>query len=229
MPASAFFLACSAALAAGYAVAGRAMDKAVFMQACREGGRAVEAALRGLYRDYAGALAREGWLALRDADAARDLLQETLIKAWRQCASFRGDSELFPWLKQVLRRTAIDQLRRSRPETSIDEAGSGLGAEVEAALRAQGGAAADEPERLLAGRQLEQVYRRCAARFAAEQPQAAEVIRWIAEDDLGVAEIAALLQRNPGATREFISQCRKKARLYFRDWYVLAAQGEEAL
>ena len=50
------------------------------------------------------------------------------------------------------------------------------------------------------------------------------MIRWIAEDDLDHEQIAGLLQRTPGATREYISQCRKKARHYFRDWYVLAAR-----
>lgn len=198
------------------------MDKAAFMQACREGGRAVEAALRLLHRDYAGPLLNEAWQVLRDPDAAQDLLQDTLLKVWRQCASFRGESELFPWLKRMLRHGAIDRLRRRRDEVSLD-ADPGVEAEIESALRAQRGDAPEDPPSLVGARQLDIVYRRCAERFAAEQPQAAAVIRWIAEDDLGPAEIAELLQRSPGATREFISQCRKKARRYFRDWYLLAA------
>jgi len=35
-------------------------------------------------------------------------------------------------------------------------------------------------------------------------------------------EIAALLERTPGATREFISQCRKRARTYLAEWHALA-------
>jgi RNA polymerase sigma factor (sigma-70 family) len=199
------------------------MDKAAFMHACREGGHAVESALRTLYRDYAAALRREGWLALRDVDSAHDLIQETLLRAWQHCAGFRGDSELFPWLRQMLRHLAIDRLRRQRPERSIDTVAPTADPELEAALREHRGSAFDEPERAMGERQLEAAYRRCAERFAADEPQAAEVIRWIAEDDLGAAEIAVLLRRSPGATREFISQCRKKARRYFQEWYVLAA------
>ena len=35
---------------------------------------------------------------------------------------------------------------------------------------------------------------------------------------------AALLERTPGATREFVSQCRKRARRYYAEWYALLAQ-----
>lgn len=199
------------------------MDKLVFMQACREGGRMAETALRSIYRDYAGALLREAWKSLRDEHLARDLLQDTLIKAWRRCASYRGESELFPWLKQMLRHAVIDWLRQARPESSIDDPDSAAAQQFELALREHRGAPANAPEAGLADRQREAVFRRCAERFAAEHPQAAAVIRWIAEDDLGPAEIAQLLGRTPGATREFVSQCRKKARLYFHDWYLLAA------
>ena len=48
------------------------------------------------------------------------------------------------------------------------------------------------------------------------------VIAWIAEDGLSNEEIADMLGRTPGATREFISQCRKKARLHLTEWYTLA-------
>ena len=48
------------------------------------------------------------------------------------------------------------------------------------------------------------------------------MIAWIGEDGLDNEAIAQLLGRTPGATREFISQCRKKARVYLAEWYQLA-------
>ena len=200
------------------------MDKAAFMQACREGGARIEGALRTLQRDYWGALLHDASAALGDLEAARDLAQLTLIKVWRRCASFRGDSELFPWLKGILRHAVIDWLRQRRPEQPLlDGAGQPL-AEVEAALLAQRGEAVPTAEQMLQSAQLEALYRECAERFAHDQPMAATVIRWVAEDDLDHEQIAALLQRTPGATREYVSQCRKKARHYFRAWYELAMQ-----
>jgi RNA polymerase sigma factor (sigma-70 family) len=200
------------------------MEKAVFMQACVEGGARIEAALRLLHRDYWGALLHEAMASIGEIESARDLAQLTLIKVWRHCASFRGESELFPWLKGILRHAVIDWLRARRPELPLtDEAGQ-LFAEVESALQAQRGDAAPTAEQRVQSAQLEAVYRECAARFARDQPMAATVIRWVAEDDLDQEQIATLLQRTPGATREYISQCRKKARHYFRAWYELATQ-----
>ena len=200
------------------------MEKAVFMQACRDGGPHIETALRSLQRDYGGALLHEGLTALGDADQARDLTQETLIRAWRRCATFRGESELFPWLKSILRHAVVDLLRKRRPELPlVDAAGAPL-PEVELALLEQRGHAAPQAEHTMHRAQLEALYRDCARRFASDHPMAAAVIRWVAEDDLSHEQLAQLLQRSPGATREYVSQCRKKARVYFREWYVLATQ-----
>lgn len=202
------------------------MEKERFMRACREGGAQVEAALSSLHRDYGRALWHEGWRALRDADLAHDLLQETLLKVWRACTSFRGDAELYPWLLVILRRSAIDLLRRRRPEEPLEDDTGQVRAEVETAWGELRADLADVPPERLMARESEAVFRRCADRFAAEQPQAAEVIRWIAEEGLAPAEVAELIGRSPGATREYISQCRKKARLYFAEWYALAGRQE---
>ncbi len=200
------------------------MDKRQFIQACRDGGAALDNALRGLHRDYWRALTRDAMAALGDLEAARDMVQEALIKVWSRCTQYRGDSELYPWIRRILRHAVIDRLRGQRPEQPLgDEHGVPL-AEVEAALRAAAGPVAHTPEQIMSQLELEQVYRACQARFAQDQPLAASVIRWIAEDDLTHAEIGALLQREPGATREYISQCRKKARVYFHPWYLLAVQ-----
>jgi RNA polymerase sigma factor (sigma-70 family) len=203
------------------------MEKHSFMQACRQGGAALDSALRALHEDYARALFRDARLAIGNAESARDLVQDALVKAWRRCAQFRGDSELYPWLKRILRHAVIDYLRSSRPEQPLtDDQGQPL-AEVEAALREAAGALAASPEQAMQGREIEAVYRACQARFAHDHPLPASVIRWIAEDDLTNAEIGALLQREPGATREYISQCRKKARVYFADWYRLVLQDDD--
>ena len=198
------------------------MDRETFIRACREGGQAVERALRAMHRDYAGALMREAWHALHDEAEAQDLLQDTLLKAWRRCAGFRGQSELFPWLKQILRNAAIDRLRSRRPESPIDDEPG-----FEAAFADHRGDLDAQPERQALEAEADRVFRACAERFALEQPQAAAVIRWVAEDGLTPAQVAELLQRSPGATREYISQCRKKARRYFAEWYRLVADDAE--
>jgi RNA polymerase sigma-70 factor (ECF subfamily) len=202
------------------------MDRQQFIEACRTGGRRMEEALRVLHRDYAGALARDAYRALGHVEEARDLVQDTLFKAWQKCASFGGSSEVYAWLKQVLRNGAIDRLRQRRPEVSLDsddsdDGSSSTWAEVEVSLRASAGGNADEPLPELEQRERDAVFRRCAAAFAAADPQAAAVLRWIVDDDLTPAQIADLIGRSPGATREYLSQCRKKARRHFQEWYAL--------
>ncbi|WP_395700378.1 RNA polymerase sigma factor [Aquabacterium sp.] len=201
------------------------MDRAHFITACRRGGQPLADALRVLQRDYGRALLAEAHAALGELAAAQDLLQDTLIKAWQRCAQYRGDAELYPWLKSVLRHGALDQLRRRHDEQPVSDAQGRIAAEVEQALQRE--RANPGPEQQSQARQLEAVYRACQARFQREQPAAACVVRWIAEDGLTPDELSRLLQRSPGATREYLSQCRKKARVYFHDWYLLASQAAE--
>ena len=51
-------------------------------------------------RVYRFALPRLGG----DADASKDVVQATLVKAIRNLASFRGDAALFSWICQICRR-----------------------------------------------------------------------------------------------------------------------------
>jgi RNA polymerase sigma-70 factor (ECF subfamily) len=85
----------------------RAGDKA----ACAE---CVERYSPGLYR-----------LALRlmqNEAEAEDVLQETLLSAFKSIGSFEGRSELSTWLYRIAYNTAMMRLRRRQPETvSVEE------------------------------------------------------------------------------------------------------------
>jgi RNA polymerase sigma factor (sigma-70 family) len=202
------------------------MDKALFMSACREGGAAIERALRELDRTFFAALYRGGLRTLRDPDAARDLVQETFIKVWQRCATFRGESELLPWIKTILRHAAIERLRRAVRETPMENE---LGATPEA-LRSIAALSEEHnptPERIARQQERAQHFRDGWARFQQAHPLHANVMAWVVEDGLSIDDIAELLGRTPGATREFVSQCRKRARLYLADWYQLAFEAAE--
>lgn len=53
---------------------------------------------------------------VRDHALAEDVVQETLIRAWRAYSSFRGDSPLRPWLLRIAHNAAISLLRTRRDE-----------------------------------------------------------------------------------------------------------------
>src|SRR5262245_26025465 len=91
------------------------------MRACREGGPAIEGALRDLDRSYYAVLYRDGLRAMRDPADARDVVQDTFIKVWRRCATFHGDSELLPWIRSILRHAILDRLRAPEREVPMED------------------------------------------------------------------------------------------------------------
>lgn len=199
-----------------------ALDKNAFIRACREGGAAIEQALRQLDRAYFRVLLAEAMRGLRDQDAARDLVQEAFIKVWRRCATFQGDSELLPWIRSILRRTLLDRLRKEGREVAIEDE-HGLTTEARAKVDELSIDRVPAPDLEARRRQLDDCFRQCWERFQRAAPAHALVLSWIVDDGLSHEQIAALLGRTPGATREFISQCRKRARVHLAEWYELAS------
>lgn len=199
------------------------LDAEGFRQACRERGRHIEGWLRVFDREHGAQLYREAAAVLRDWHAAEDVVQDALVRAWQRCRDFRGEGSPLAWVRQIVRHAVLDRLRRHRPEVPLHDDDGNLAPEAEAAVLR---AAQEQPatvDRELHERQVELVFRRCFDAFAAAHPEHATALRWVVEDGLDNAALEQLLGRSPGATREFISQCRKKARPYFADWYALVA------
>jgi RNA polymerase sigma factor (sigma-70 family) len=190
------------------------------MRACREGGVAIERALRLLDRSYYRILFRDSLRGLRDPESARDLVQETFIKVWLRCATFQGDSELLPWVKSILRHGLLDRLRR--PTDVALESAEDQAQETQLRIAELSEQIIPRPDTEAARAQLDECFQRCWRRFESASPAHALVIAWIVEEGLSHEEIGELLGRTPGATREFISQCRKRARQHLAEWYELA-------
>jgi RNA polymerase sigma factor (sigma-70 family) len=198
------------------------MDRQFFIKACAEGGHGFGYVLRLLARDYWDALMREAMVALGNRAAAQDFTQDTLIKAWSRCATFGGRSELYPWLQRILRNALIDHWRKTVvEEPCLDEQGQPREV-VEAALRTAAGASLNTLDDVLQSKELERLYRASVERFARDHPMDAQVIRWVAEEDLTLDELSSLLGRTRHATSQYVSQCRIKIRPYLREWYLLA-------
>lgn len=63
---------------------------------------------------YAYALRRTGRQEL-----AEDLVQDTLLAAWKHRGTFRGDSTRRTWLIAILRRRLIDEVRRQKSRDKL--------------------------------------------------------------------------------------------------------------
>lgn len=146
-------------------------------------------------------------------------MQDTFIKVWRRCATFRAQSELLPWVRAIARHAILDRLRRTQPHNSLDtEPDEQLERRI-LELSAERVATPDDEARR---QQLAECFARCWRDFESAAPEHAAVMTWIVQDGLDNEEIAQLLGRSPGATREYVSQCRKRARRHFAEWYELA-------
>jgi RNA polymerase sigma-70 factor (ECF subfamily) len=86
------------------------MDRELVSRA-RDGDRAAFASVVTASIDALDRLAR---LITRDPERAQDAVQEALIKAWRDLPSLRDVDRFDAWLRQLLVRSCIDELRRHR-------------------------------------------------------------------------------------------------------------------
>ena len=61
---------------------------------------------------------------LRDADDARDLAQEALLRAWQMLPTFRGEARFTTWLYRLVVNLGLNRLARRRrelPRQSIED------------------------------------------------------------------------------------------------------------
>src|SRR5690349_10982396 len=54
------------------------------------------------------------WLILRDAEQAKDAVQNCLVRAWRDLPALRDPDRFDAWLHKLLVRACIDEARRLR-------------------------------------------------------------------------------------------------------------------
>ena len=79
-------------------------------------------AFHEIYLAHHAALYRFAWSETGSEDDARDVVQETFIRAWGALGSFRGESSLLHWLFRIARNLVIDRARarKRRGEVSLD-------------------------------------------------------------------------------------------------------------
>lgn len=88
------------------------------LQAVRRGDRQ---AIDELLARHERQIYRFGLRMCGNEEDAREVLQETLLAAFRNLPGFRGDAALSTWLYQIARSFCIKERRRERPEVPLDE------------------------------------------------------------------------------------------------------------
>lgn len=73
-----------------------------------------EAVLAEVFDAYAGPMLAVAASLLGDRRLAEEAVQQAFVQAWRAATSFDPARPLGPWLRSIVRRTAIDLWRRER-------------------------------------------------------------------------------------------------------------------
>jgi RNA polymerase sigma-70 factor (ECF subfamily) len=86
-----------------------------------------ELAVKAIYERFAGPVLTVAMSALGRRDLADEVVQTTMLKAWRAAGTFDPARELAPWIYAIARRVAIDVHRREArapvPSELADEVG----------------------------------------------------------------------------------------------------------
>lgn len=144
---------------------------------------------------------RELPAALRGRVEASDIVQQTLLDAWRGLQGFRGttQAERLAWLRMILRRVVLQQ-RRSRFGTQ-KRAGERLQSELDltdSRIGLLAGGDKPTPDEQAAANETSLLLAQALESLPADDRQ---LIRWRHFDELSHDEIAARLGCSPAAVR----------------------------
>jgi RNA polymerase sigma-70 factor (ECF subfamily) len=167
--------------------------------------RGDEAAFRRFFetyfpRVYRFALPRLG----NDAEACKEVVQSTLIKAMRGLAGFRGESALFSWLCQICRRQIVDYLRahkRHQENVVLIDDTPGL----REALESIAAPASDEPMQGYSSAEARRLVQSVLDRLPAHY---GDVLEWKYIEGRSVEEIGELLGVGHIAAQSLLARAR---------------------
>ena len=138
----------------------------------------------------------------RDADAAQDIAQCTLVAAMRKLSTWRGDGSLFTWLCAICRREIFAHWERTRRGTGVEG--------VATRLRDPG----DGPDLALERRELARTVHETLEGLP---DRYGDLLEWKYIEGRAVSEIAALLQSTPKAVESMLTRARRAFRSGFAD------------
>lgn len=177
------------------------MSEADWLAAVAKGGEERRSGISALYSAYAEPFRQ--YFRRRGASQAdaEECCQDSFVRLVR--ALDRGTAVEHPraWLWQVARSQWIDHCRQ-REDRRVD-------------LDHWTAVGADEPLSDPGPQiDLDECVRQQFARFAEAYPEGAQALVWASVEQFTAPEIGELLGRTPGATRQFLSELRRRVRDY---------------
>lgn len=170
----------------------------------RTGGKALDAGVKALYQSAAQPMLRFFVYQGMSGDDAQDVLQETIVKIVRSADSFGGTGTAKAWIWQVARNCLIDHQRKQgslgQHETAVNDE---QWARLEETTPAPASLAA------VSAGAVDQCVEDGLGKFSNQEPERAYVLT-LQMEGLSVADIGERIGRTVAATKEYLSQCKKK-------------------
>ena len=164
----------------------------------KAGGNGRAEAVKRLYGELSGPMRAFFRRKGLDDKAAEDLLHETFVNLLRGIGGYRGESPVRAWAWAIARNEMRMYWRAAERREDPEEP------ETLAMLRV----ASDDDSRDAA--ELIDCVRSALSRFEQQFRDQAQALRLIVRYEWGIAEVAKHLGRTVGATREYLSQARKR-------------------
>lgn len=154
----------------------------------------------------------------QDADAAEDVVQQTMCKAIEKISLYRGESALFTWLCQICRNTIVDSFRAAdRPKgqaVPFEETD-----EIRLALESISAIRTDDPQQEAVNQQLKRLVRVVLDYLPRRYGQ---ILEWKYIEGHSVKEIAVELGIAPKAAESMLTRARNA----FKDGFSALGLGE---
>jgi RNA polymerase sigma-70 factor (ECF subfamily) len=180
-----------------------------------------EGAFEVLCERHAEPLRRHLLRMLRDAGAAEDLLQETLLRAWTHAAQWDGRGSPRAWLFRVATNLALNHVRalRRRPQQPLDLPPDPAEPDEEFAVPSwMIDTASLGPDEALELAERHALLRRLVAELPEEKR---EVLRLIHDAEMEIGQVARSLGIPPGTVKSRLHYATQRLARAWRD-----AEGE---
>lgn len=149
---------------------------------------------------------------VHNAEDARELEQQTWVKAWQRLGSYKGDAQFFTWLYRIAVNSALDQSRRTarRKEVSLDESPA-----LEPRPAAEWQAPDDgRPDRALEREEIRVAFQSALDRLSPEHRMAL-ILREV--EGLSYGEIAKIMKCRTGTVMSRIFYARRLMQEQMKD------------
>ena len=178
------------------------------IQQIRSGGKRRAEGITTLYRKYAPQLKHFFFRRGKTKEQAEDLLHEVFIQIIRQIDSYRGEGAFSAWMWTIARNTLISDFRKNERHLTDADLDESLAQGERATL----------PNDLVQDA-LTDCVQQAFLQFRQHHEEQAQALTLIVFHGWDIEEISRFLGRTQGATREYLSQSRKKLHPFLEPCY----------